>query len=50
MGLEPQRKDSKTFGTIVYGLTHPTAEGELSYILNVESPRVTRMFCPGQLV
>ena len=23
MGLEPQRKDSKTFGTIVYGLTHP---------------------------
>ena len=26
MGLGPQRKDSKTFGTTVYGLTHPTAE------------------------
>ena len=25
MGLGPQRKDSKTFGTTVYGLTHPTA-------------------------
>ena len=23
MGLGPQRKDSKTFGTTVYGLTHP---------------------------
>ena len=25
MGLGPQRKDSKTFGTTVYGLTHPIA-------------------------
>ena len=24
MGLGPQRKDSKTFGTTVYGLTHPS--------------------------
>ena len=23
MGLGPERKDSKTFGTRVYGLTHP---------------------------
>ena len=28
---------------------HFIAEGELSYILNVESPRVTRMFCPTYL-
>ena len=26
MGLGPQRKDSKTFGTTVYGLTHPSTE------------------------
>ena len=25
MGLGPQRNDSKTFGTTVYGLTHPKA-------------------------
>ena len=27
MGLGPQRKDSKTFGTTVYGLTHPNQIG-----------------------
>ena len=26
MGLGPQKKDSKTFGTTVYGLTHPKVQ------------------------
>ena len=29
MGLGPQRKDSKTFGTTVYGLTHPNKHPQL---------------------
>ena len=28
MGLGPQRKDSKTFGTTVYGLTHPRQQAQ----------------------
>ena len=32
MGLGPQRKDSKTFGTTVYGLTHPTGLGSAKFV------------------
>ena len=31
MGLGPERKDSKTFGTTVYGLTHPIVQSVYQY-------------------
>ena len=36
MGLGPQRKDSKTFGTTVYGLTHPSEV----YSMHIPSPTI----------
>ena len=44
MGLEPQRKDSKTFGTTVYGLTHPNSIPKICTIRHIATIPISRIY------